>query len=158
VIELCNTMQCTTFFGKKKEISDDKITLRPAAYGVVLHEGKILLVRTKHTSKYFFPGGGMEQGENLEQCLRREMKEETGIEICDISLLHFNESFFYYDPLDEAFHCFSFFFLCKSKSLSLKGQADDTECEKPCWVDLNQLKEEDFQPPGGEVLKLVMNL
>ena len=48
---------------------------------VVQDKTKILLVRHSYIRGWHFPGGGVERHENLEQALRRELSEETGIEI-----------------------------------------------------------------------------
>lgn len=51
---------------------------------VIELEGKILLARRKKDdplrSKWEFPGGKMEPGESPEECLKRELKEELGID------------------------------------------------------------------------------
>jgi len=44
-------------------------------------EGKILLVKHKNTSFWALPGGHLEEGENIYKCLKREIREEFGIEI-----------------------------------------------------------------------------
>ncbi len=51
--------------------------------GVIIKDGKILLIRrVKNGEEYFvFPGGGVEEGETQEEALKREMKEETGLDI-----------------------------------------------------------------------------
>jgi 8-oxo-dGTP pyrophosphatase MutT (NUDIX family) len=41
---------------------------------------KIFLVNTRRTGEYYLPGGGIEVGERIEWALKREVKEETGIE------------------------------------------------------------------------------
>jgi len=47
-------------------------------------EGKIALVTHKHEVRFWqLPGGGLEEGETVEEALRREAKEEAG---CDISI------------------------------------------------------------------------
>jgi ADP-ribose pyrophosphatase YjhB (NUDIX family) len=52
-------------------------------------EGRVLLLR--HTYRpgrsWGLPGGGMHPGESLEECLQREMREETGLQIEISSLL-----------------------------------------------------------------------
>lgn len=153
-------VKCKTLYGKIKKIPKERLNFRAAAYAVIVCQGKILLLKVKHTGRYFFPGGGLETGETLEQGLRRETKEETGIEISIGRLIHFEEAFFYYDPLKLAFQNFDFFYLCKPKSLKLISDelVDDGECEKPRWVEIKFLKEKDIQFSGEKVFKLIKKL
>lgn len=55
------------------------------AAGLIVHEGRYLITRRKagaHLGGFWeFPGGKREPGESLEDCLRRELREELGIEI-----------------------------------------------------------------------------
>jgi ADP-ribose pyrophosphatase YjhB (NUDIX family) len=52
-----------------------------AVGGIVENEnGEILLVKTRNGG-WVFPGGQVEVGENLEDALKREIKEESGIDI-----------------------------------------------------------------------------
>lgn len=51
-------------------------------YGVLIHEGKILLIRKArgpYLGKWDLPGGAIEFGEEPEQTLKREFLEETGL-------------------------------------------------------------------------------
>ena len=43
-----------------------------------MYEGKLLLTYEVNTDQYFLPGGGLEEGESLEECCIRELAEETG--------------------------------------------------------------------------------
>ena len=54
--------------------------------GVVLYNngGKIFFMSSPKWKAWIVPGGGIEGGETAEQTLRREVKEELGIEITDI--------------------------------------------------------------------------
>src|SRR3989344_2989464 len=57
---------------------DKKILIKCRA--VILHEGKLLVVRHPHdTSFAALPGGHLEWGEDIKECLSREMVEELGI-------------------------------------------------------------------------------
>jgi 8-oxo-dGTP pyrophosphatase MutT (NUDIX family) len=43
-------------------------------------------------------------GESMEEALHREVREETGLKIAVGHFAGFREQFFYYDPLEEAYH------------------------------------------------------
>ncbi len=60
--------------------------ISPAIIILVSKGDKILLARhaTRNTDLYTCLAGFMEHGENIEECARREVKEETGIEIENI--------------------------------------------------------------------------
>lgn len=52
-------------------------------YGLLVHQGQVLvsdeLIKGQRITK--FPGGGLEFGEGTRECLVREFKEETGLEV-----------------------------------------------------------------------------
>ena len=52
-------------------------------YGILINDKKQVLVADEHIRGGFytkFPGGGLEFGEGTRDCLKRELKEELGIE------------------------------------------------------------------------------
>jgi 8-oxo-dGTP diphosphatase len=57
--------------------------MRQRVSGIIIKEGKILLIRrVKEGREYFvFPGGGVEDNESVEEALVRELKEEASIDI-----------------------------------------------------------------------------
>lgn len=82
--------------------------LRVRACGICIQDNKLLLVRHGKTigNDAFWgpPGGGQHYGETIQECLKRELLEETGLEVRVERFLFVNE--FLQPPL----HATEFFF------------------------------------------------
>jgi len=63
--------------------------------GILIEEEKLLLVEQDVTNSrnWSLPGGRLEFGETIEQCLIREIKEETGLDISIGGLLYIYDRF-----------------------------------------------------------------
>ncbi|MDY6771137.1 MAG: NUDIX domain-containing protein [Candidatus Nanohaloarchaea archaeon] len=61
----------------------------PVTGGLIVNDsGELFLMQSpKWDDRWVVPGGHIEPGEDPEDCLRREIREETGLEIEDIELL-----------------------------------------------------------------------
>ena len=62
--------------------------LIPAASAVVADDaGRMLLIKRTDNGLWTIPGGAMEPGENIADCCRREVLEESGIEVAITRLI-----------------------------------------------------------------------
>jgi 8-oxo-dGTP diphosphatase len=58
--------------------------------GVVVHKERVLLIRRKREplkGEWSLPGGLVELGEELHQAVRRELKEETGLDVEPLEIM-----------------------------------------------------------------------
>lgn len=94
-------------------------------------EGELLLLKShKWRDKYVIPGGHIELGETLEEALRREIKEETGLDIHDIEFIWFQE-FIYDDAFWKRRHFIFFDYACKADSTDVTL---NSEAQESMWV------------------------
>ena len=79
--------------------STERKKMTEVAVGVIRRNGAILICQRKRGGRYElkweFPGGKFENGESVEQCLRRELREELSIEIQSID--HIQTEAAYYE-------------------------------------------------------------
>lgn len=69
--------------------------LRPTTLGsrcIVLSGGSVLLVRHTYERWWYLPGGGVKRGESFADAAQREVREETGLRVQALKLLHLYHS------------------------------------------------------------------
>ncbi len=81
-------------FGQK--VQNQHYITRPAIYAVLLDTriNKIAIIK-KRDGKLFLPGGGIEAYETHEDCLTREVLEETGIDVTVVDFIGRANQYFY---------------------------------------------------------------
>jgi len=98
-------------------------------------EDKFFLMKShKWKNKYVMPGGHIDLGEKIEDAVKREAKEETGMDIYDIKFICIQEFIF-----DDAFwkkkHFICSGFACKTNSIEVKL---NSEAQEYVWVSLEE--------------------
>jgi len=93
----------------------------------------MLLVRShKWGDRYTVAGGHVEVGERLEAALRREIREEVGLEIKDIKFLMMQEAIFSKEYWERR-HFIFFDFVCRCVNENVR--VDGTEIQGYEWVE-----------------------
>ncbi len=152
-----NFVACRSVYGKTVHVPRQRLIFRPSVYAAILVDGCALLVHAHSTGKFMFPGGGVEPGERLEEALRREVREETGLEVEVGRFAAFQEEFLYYDPGDVAYHCYLFYYHCRplTEGVTSQYQLQGEEAERPEWVPLSKLRVEQIQSQAELYLSIL---
>ena len=118
------------------EINDADIGFRlnkSAVYGkwrkaarAVLMKGKLIaLMHVSNKSYYKLPGGGLEKGEDIEEALIREIKEETGCSIGKINVIGETIEYRSQQPMKQISYCFMADVVSQGASNLEKGEVED---------------------------------
>lgn len=111
------------------------INMTRVAVGVLQKGGKILVCQRKKGSRYGlkweFPGGKLEPGETILECLKRELFEELSISVRDIDRVQTQSTFYEDGGMFEVAYCFVSQFT---------GEARNNAFEEIRWVTIPELR------------------
>lgn len=105
-------------------------------------KGNVLLIKSNHRKIWEFPGGQVESGENLEEALKREVKEESGVNIsvrCLVGLYSNIQKTTWYDGITKNPTKLTIDFICDYVSGDLMTSAESSEviwCPREKAVDM----------------------
>jgi 8-oxo-dGTP diphosphatase len=111
---------------------------------IVIKENRVLLGKRRSEHGYgtwSFPGGHLEFYEDVEDCARREVMEETGISIRNLRRCAYTNDIF----LKEGKHYVTLYVISEYDSGELKVMEPD-KCEKWEWFEWSNLPEPLFLP------------
>lgn len=123
-------------------------------YGLIIHDGAVLVSNEKRFGMEMikFPGGGLEKGEGIADCVLREFKEELGIEIMLGKLFYVND-FLQVSAFNEEDQLISFYYLVhpiKKIGLDKELWLDNIHAEENqefYWVAISEIDASDFTFP-----------
>jgi ADP-ribose pyrophosphatase YjhB (NUDIX family) len=110
--------------------------------GVIVDDGQVLLVRRGHpplAGEWSIPGGLLEVGETLEEGLRREMREETGLEVMPAGLLEVLDRILRDEQGRARYHYVLIDYLCRiapGARQEVRAASDAADC---CWFSPHEL-------------------
>jgi ADP-ribose pyrophosphatase YjhB (NUDIX family) len=119
---------------------------------IIVENNHVLFITSKSLDYYYTVGGGVHIGETAQECILREVYEETGIHYEIDHLAVVCENFFKgkggkLDGLNC--HCLELHFLMKSRnSMELNSNSYnlDDEKEEIKWIPIEQIKDYNIKP------------
>ncbi|MEL6160572.1 MAG: A/G-specific adenine glycosylase [Cyanobacteria bacterium J06623_5] len=112
-------------------------------------DGKILIDRRKQEGLlgglWEFPGGKIEPGESQEDCVKREIQEELGIDIeVGSKLIAIDHAYTHFKVTLNVFNC-----------RHLSGDPQPIECDEVKWVTLAEIDEYPFPKANGQIIEAI---
>ena len=106
--------------------------------GVVINEGKVLLVKLTYgpaKGKWLIPGGLVDCGETLQEAVKREIFEETGVQIQPAGIIGVRSMVRTKDHLTDLY-CI---FICDVVTTPKTLRKDELEVSEVRWMPLEEL-------------------
>jgi len=155
------TIRCQNNYGEIVELPLTKFKPRLSAYAIFKKDGRVLVCATKSTGKLWLPGGGVNPEETHEEALRREVKEEAGIE--NFVIKRFITDFRhygYYAPEDDAFDGHLYFYECETEQETVKSndEIEDGEAIDFERMTMVRIEEIGFCDVDGEIRDILDSL
>ena len=119
---------------------------------VIHHQGKFLFVEEKEQSQLVFnqPAGHLEENESLTAAIKREVLEETGLQLEPDYLC----GIYYFHRPDLKLYFLRFCFVIELNQW-LKSQPQDNEIIDTHWFTLDEIKEKRLQLRSSMVLECI---
>ncbi len=131
-----------------------KPILLVAAAALVDSDNRVLLSKRPEgktlAGLWEFPGGKVDAGETPEQALRRELKEELDIEVCETCLAPFTFASHTYN----AFHLLMPLYLCRN----WEGEIAPQEGQEVAWVRARRLADYPMPPADAPLVPWLRDL
>lgn len=95
-----------------------------------------------------FPGGKIEGNETVQECIKREILEEIGIDIAlDSHLITIDHTYSHFRVNLQVYNC-----------RYLSGQARAIECEEIRWVTIEELDHYTFPAANQEIIRALKDM
>jgi len=122
----------------------------PVTAAIIERDGMILIARRKRAfmgNNWEFPGGKLEDNETLEECLKREIREELGIDIAVGKLISSRK---------HVLNCQSAIILYAYRAEYVSGEIVLTDHDEIAWVAPEDLQRYAFPDPDWLIVKDIL--
>lgn len=131
-------------------------------YGLLIDEGKVLVTDEFRLGIMMtkFPGGGLNYGEGILDCLKREFLEELNTSIEIISHFYTTEKYFSTKLLPFESQLINVYYLVKAekpyefktteKKFDFREMVDGVQCFR--WVDIRTMDKDEFTFPIDQIV------
>jgi 8-oxo-dGTP diphosphatase len=105
--------------------------------GIIIQDGKLLMLLGKGYKELWTPGGKIDDGETDEECLRRELKEEIGVDLAELKFFKEYSNASFYHPENKIIE--------RSYVIKIKGDIKaDAEIDSVVWLSLDDYHNKKF--------------
>lgn len=133
------------------------------AYCIVKRRDEILVIkkiRGPYEGRYDLPGGKIEFGESIKECLKREFQEETGLKMLSASFSSVRESIFNYmskEGLLKKFHHVGIYYLAEVEDNFPKEETDGQDSGGALFIKINRLNIKNMPPIAYKAISSAKN-
>lgn len=140
-----------SYLSQTRKLIDKQELIITAARAVIRdQEGRILFIRRRDNGLWAMPAGGQELGESILDCLKREVKEESGLDVILATPMAIYSQVSIVTAFGDPYQLFLVQFLVEGWSGELVTETDETVDAR--FLDLDELPE-NIPDSYHEVLK-----
>ena len=133
------------------KIKSDDGNFKMRVAGAIIKDGKLLVVDIANNNFYCLPGGHVHLGESTLDAIKREIKEEIGVDVLNVKFLSVIENFFT-NAKGKVVHEVCYYYTVYAEGVNTNDytylENDDGELKelKFKWFKLEDLEKVDFRP------------
>jgi ADP-ribose pyrophosphatase YjhB (NUDIX family) len=118
-----------SYIGKLRTVIGNQKLIVPSVRAIIEdHDGKVLFIERLGEGKWSMPAGAIELNESIYECLVREVKEETGLDVISAKAIavYSNQKYGTKNKFGDEYQLFEFLFLVDEWTGSLKKNTEET--------------------------------